>query len=95
MKTEEKKHERCCPKCGSDDYYFDWLLKVYIKTMIVITLLAIFIFAPIMVTYNHRLKDEVGKTVVLNGDTLIIVNYSGDEVTLSNGVKVKYKILKK
>ena len=68
-------------------------LKVYIKTMIVITLLAIFVFAPIIVTDNHRLKDEVGKTVVLNGDTLIIENYSGDEVTLSNGVKVKYKIL--
>lgn len=70
-------------------------LKVYIKTMIVITLLLIFVYSPIMVMYNHRLENEVGKTVVLNGDTLIIVNYSGDEVTLSNGVKVKYKILKK
>ena len=69
-------------------------VKVYIKTMIVITLLAIFVFAPIMVTYNHRLKDEVGKTVLLNGDTLIIVNYSGDEVMLSSGLKVKYKIFK-
>lgn len=71
------------------------LLKVYIITMIVFALLLILGYSPIMVMYNYRLENEVGKAVVLNGDTLIIVNYSGDEVMLSNGVKVKYKILKK
>ena len=45
---------------------------------------------------NEAIKDSyIGKTIVLNNDTLIIVEHSQDRYILSNNLKVNRKLIEK
>lgn len=45
---------------------------------------------------NEAIKDSyIGKTIVLNNDTLVIVEHSQDRYILSNNLKVNRKLIEK
>ena len=69
-------------------------LKTYLIVMGVAFILSVFVVVPISHAYKHRLRSEVGKQYVIDGNTYTIVDYSETTVTLSNGVKIRYELLK-
>lgn len=73
-------------------------MKDFIRFIIGLLIFATFFYALSLdaINWDKRLKNSLGKNVIINNDTLMIVDYSAFKrtVTLDNGTEINYELIK-
>ncbi len=72
------------------------VMQGFFIALIFIMFACLILYIGVSTRKNEAIKDSyIGKTIVLNNDTLIIVDHSRDHYVLSNNLKVNRKLIEK